>query len=82
MTGAHWLFLCCIALAMGLMLCFSLLSRPQSRGYRAVSRMFWAVMALLGAQALGLLSLTPASAAAVAALGAPGLMALMALSGM
>lgn len=80
MTGAHWLFLCCIALFLSLMLCFSLLSRPRTRSYRAVSRMFWAAMALLGTQAAGMLALTPLSAAAVAALGAPGLLALLALA--
>ena len=80
MTAAHWLFLCRIALALGLMLCFSLLSRPQTLGYRAASRMLWAVMALLCAHALGLLPPSPAAAAAVAALGAPGLLALLALA--
>ncbi len=82
MTTAHWLFLLFIVLSLLLMLCFSLRSQPKTRGYRFVSRIFWATAALTGAKALGLLSWNPVTIAAASVLGAPGLAAMLALRGL
>lgn len=82
MTAVHWLFLLFIALLLLLMLCFSLRSQPKARGYRLISRIFWASAALAGTKALGLLSWNPVTVAAAGVLGMPGLAAMLALRGM
>ena len=76
MTDAHWKVMLLMSLMILLMLCFSLFSRPATRLYRAVRRVFWCGTLLYGAQLLGGPAANPAAVAAAACLGVPGLTAL------
>ena len=77
MTDAHWRIVLLLGLSVLLMLCFSLFSRPTTRLYRAVRRVFWASVLLYGTRLLGGPGPGPVNVAAVSCLGAPGLAALL-----
>ena len=80
MTREHWLFLLAIALFVGLLLAFSLMHRPQSRGYRWIQRCFWSFVFLQGCGLMGWVGLNPATWTISALLGWPGCAALLALA--
>lgn len=80
MTEAHWKVILLIFCLTGLMLCFSLHSRPGTRLYRAIRHVFWGVALLDAAHLLGGPGVNPVTVAASALLGVPGAAALWWLS--
>lgn len=76
MSDIHWMYLLLIGACTGLMLCFSLFSRPQTRPYRIIRRIFWSGVVLLCVHALGGPGVNPMNVTAVSLLGGPGLGAL------
>lgn len=82
MTEAHWKVLLLLFCLIGLMLCFSLYSRPRTRLYRAVRHVFWGGAALYSAHLLGGVGMNAFTLAAAACLGAPGVAGMWILSGL
>ncbi len=76
MTEAHWKVTLLLFCLIGLMLCFSLYSRPQTRFYRAVRHVFWGGALLYFTRLLGGPEMNPVTVAAAACLGVPGVTAL------
>lgn len=80
MNRAQMQFLLLTGAMIGLMFCFSLAVRGNSRLYRWAQRIFWAAAFLWGAEQTGLMGLNGFNLAAVCCLGAPGAAMLVLLS--
>ncbi|MBQ4073781.1 MAG: hypothetical protein IJD39_01060 [Clostridia bacterium] len=80
MTQAHWQMLLLIGMILGLMLCFSLGTRAETRLYRWTGRIFWAFVMLQGMQVIGGVGINGGNLALVSVLGIPGAAALMAIA--
>ena len=80
MTQDHWQMLLIVGIMMGLMLCFSLCTRGNSRLYRWVGRIFWGYLFLEGAHALAGVGVNAGNLCMVSWLGLPGAAVLMAVS--
>ena len=80
MTREHWLFLLAIAIFVGLMLAFSLMHRPKSKGYQWIQRCFWSFAFLQSFSILGWLGMNPVTWTVSVLLGWPGCAAMLALS--
>ena len=80
MTREHWLFLLTIMIFVSLMLAFSLMHRPESRGYRWIQRCFWSFALVQCCSQAGWLGMNRVTLAVSMLLSWPGCAAMLVVS--